>query len=46
MQQIAAGQLGGALDALNQSTGGQYIMGGRVTDRAPVESAARILDGA
>ncbi len=45
MQQIAAGQLGGALDALNQSTGGQYIMGGRVTDRAPVESAARILDG-
>ncbi|MCF4127933.1 hypothetical protein [Methylobacterium sp. SyP6R] len=45
MQQIAAGQLGGTLDALNQSTGGQYIMGGRVTDRAPVESAARILDG-
>ncbi|KMO36189.1 flagellin [Methylobacterium aquaticum] len=45
LQQNAAGQLGGALDALNQSTGGQYIMGGRVTDRAPVESAARILDG-
>ncbi|GJD62140.1 flagellin [Methylobacterium frigidaeris] len=45
LQQDAAGQLGGALDALNQSTGGQYILGGRVTDRAPVESAARILDG-
>ncbi|AWN53546.1 flagellin [Methylobacterium sp. 17Sr1-1] len=45
LQQDAAGQLGGALDALNQSTGGQYILGGRVTDRAPVESASRILDG-
>ncbi|UHC17799.1 hypothetical protein LRS73_08025 [Methylobacterium currus] len=45
LQQDAAGSLGGALDALNQSTGGQYILGGRVTDRAPVESAARILDG-
>ncbi|TGE00040.1 hypothetical protein [Methylobacterium nonmethylotrophicum] len=45
LQQTAAGQLGGALDALNQSTGGQYILGGRVTDRAPVETAARILDG-
>lgn len=45
LQQSALGQLGGVLDALNQSTGGQYIMGGRVTDRAPVESAERILDG-
>ncbi|KMO43620.1 hypothetical protein VQ03_07500 [Methylobacterium tarhaniae] len=45
LQQGAVGQLGGALDALNQSTGGQYIMGGRVTDRAPVESVDRILDG-
>ncbi|MET7242418.1 hypothetical protein ABZT49_03550 [Methylobacterium sp. EM32] len=45
LQQDAAGNLGGALDALNQSTGGQYILGGRVTDRAPVETASRILDG-
>ncbi|MGX7704875.1 hypothetical protein [Methylobacterium sp. Gmos1] len=45
LQQDAAGNLGGALDALNQGTGGQYILGGRVTDRPPVESAARILDG-
>lgn len=45
LQQDAAGQLGGAIDALNQSTGGQYILGGRVTDRAPVETADRILDG-
>ncbi|KMO17714.1 hypothetical protein [Methylobacterium platani] len=45
LQQAATGQLGGALDALNQSTGGQYILGGRVTDRAPVETADRILDG-
>ncbi|AWN45638.1 hypothetical protein DK419_04300 [Methylobacterium terrae] len=45
LQQSALGQLGGVLDALNQTTGGQYIMGGRVTDRAPVESAERILDG-
>ncbi|TNC07859.1 hypothetical protein FF100_30920 [Methylobacterium terricola] len=45
LQQGASGQLGGALDALNQSTGGQYVLGGRVTDRAPVESIDRILDG-
>ncbi len=33
LQQSAAGQLGGVLDALNQSDGRQYILGGRVTDR-------------
>ncbi|MBK3399935.1 MULTISPECIES: hypothetical protein [Methylobacterium] len=45
LQQSAAGQLGGVLDALNQSNGSLYILGGRVTDRPPVETASRILDG-
>ncbi len=45
LQQSAAGQLGGVLDALNQSDGRQYILGGRVTDRPPVETESRILDG-
>ncbi|GJD49621.1 hypothetical protein OPKNFCMD_2354 [Methylobacterium crusticola] len=45
LQNIAAGRLGGALDALNQNSGGQYIFGGRATDRAPVASAERILGG-
>lgn len=45
LQQGAAGRLASALDALNQSTGDKYILGGRVTDRAPVETASRILDG-
>ncbi|BCM83305.1 hypothetical protein [Methylobacterium indicum] len=45
LQQSAAGQLGGVLDALNQSDGRQYILGGRVTDRPPVETESRLLDG-
>lgn len=45
LQGIAAGRLGGMLDALNQSVADQYIFGGRETDRPPVETASRILNG-
>ncbi|WP_407522355.1 flagellin [Methylobacterium oryzisoli] len=45
LQNIATGRLGGMLDALNQSAADQYIFGGRETDRPPVETVTRILNG-
>lgn len=43
--QIATNNLEAAVDALNQSTGGQYIFGGRASDTAPVVSGDTILNG-
>ncbi|ACL57288.1 hypothetical protein [Methylobacterium nodulans] len=45
LKSIAEGRLGGFVDALNQSSAGQYLFGGRVTDIAPVETADKILNG-
>lgn len=43
--QVAANNLDAALDALNQSSAGQYIFGGRATGSAPVVSGDTILNG-
>lgn len=43
--QVAHNSLEAAIDALNQSTAGQYIFGGRATDAAPVASSDTILNG-
>lgn len=43
--QVATNNLEAAVDALNQSTAGQYIFGGRTTDTAPVVSGDTILNG-
>ncbi|WP_018261502.1 hypothetical protein [Methylobacterium sp. WSM2598] len=45
LKAIAAGRLGGLVDALNQQTGNQYLFGGRTTGTAPVATADVILNG-
>ena len=43
--QIARSSLDGVVDALNQNVAGQYVFGGRATDKPPVASSDVILDG-
>ena len=43
--QLGRADLDGAIDALSQSSAGQYLFGGRTTDTAPVKSTDIILNG-
>lgn len=43
--QLATNNLSAAIDALNQSSGGQYLFSGRSTDVAPVLDTNTILNG-